>query len=92
MVALGRDVTRGSGHLIVFRDGSFIDDEHVLMRAPGPVENSRCFEVDTGAAVPLSRVATKTLAAGERLAISDLIIQGNLIPLIAADQAAGAPR
>ncbi len=82
MVSLGRDLLRDANHLIVFRDGSFIDEEHQYLRAPGPAEASVCYDARSGERVSPEIAADKRRAAEERLAISDLIIRANLIPYL----------
>jgi len=76
-VVLGRDLTKPGEALVVFRDGSFADDRHYLMRVG---RQSSCFERTTGRAVGCDTLEPKRARSLDQLQTSDFIIQGNLIP------------
>jgi lipoteichoic acid synthase len=78
-VMLGRDLTKPGDALVVFRDGSFADGEHHLIRLG---LRSSCFESKTGRAVACAALEPKLARSLDQLQTSDFIIQGNLIPLL----------
>lgn len=81
-VMLGNDLTRDVDSLVVFRDGSFADGKHYFINRFGPVSNSSCYEAATGRVVDPSGLAEQRQEALNRLRISDLILQGDLIPAL----------
>ena len=83
-VMLGRDLTREAPHLVVFRDGSFADGAHYFINRFGPVSASRCYEADSGRPLDCEPLEGRRREARHRLEISDLIIQGDLIPALTA--------
>lgn len=86
---LGRDLTRGGDPLVVFRDGSFADGEHYFANRFTGARASRCYVAETGASVDCAGLEDRRLAARELLELSDLIVQGDLLPaLTSADGAA----
>jgi phosphoglycerol transferase MdoB-like AlkP superfamily enzyme len=78
-VMLGRDLTSEEDHLVIFRDGSFADGQHYFISRPDPSYSPACYEVKTGLAVPCVSLEQTHRAALERLEISDLITNGDLI-------------
>jgi lipoteichoic acid synthase len=76
-VMLGRDVTTPGDSLVVFRDGSFADGQHYLIRLG---RRSSCFERKTGRAIGCDALEPKLARSQDQLLTSDFIIQGNLIP------------
>jgi len=78
-VMLGRDLTKPGDSLVVFRDGSFADGQHHLIRRG---LRSSCFESKTGRAVDCDALEPKLARSLDQLQTSDFIIQGNLIPLL----------
>ena len=94
-VMLGRDLTRGDDSLVVFRDGSFADGRHYYVNRLGATSASRCYEVGSGRPVDCEPLEERRREARERLEMSDLIIQGDLIPTLGSgrptSRAAGAP-
>ena len=76
-VMLGRDLTKPGDSLVVFRDGSFADGQHHLIRLG---LRSSCFESKTGRAVGCDALEPKLARSLDQLQTSDFIIQGNLIP------------
>ena len=83
-VMLGRDLNRDGDALVVFRDGSFADGRHYFVNRFGPTFASRCYEAETGRTLDCGLLEAQRDAARERLEVSDLIIQGDLIPTLAA--------
>ena len=78
-VMLGRDLTKPGDSLVVFRDGSFADGQHHLIRRG---LRSSCFESKTGRPVGCDALEPKLARSLDQLQTSDFIIQGNLIPLL----------
>lgn len=78
-VMLGKDLTRESDRLVVFRDGSFADEKHFYISQPDPTYPPSCYESETGKKIACDSLEGKRRAALERLEISDLIISSNLI-------------
>jgi lipoteichoic acid synthase len=76
-VMLGRDLTKPGDSLVVFRDGSFADGQHHLIRLG---RRSSCFESQTGRAVGCDALEPKLARSLDQLQTSDFIIQGHLIP------------
>jgi lipoteichoic acid synthase len=81
-VMLGRDLTRQSEPMVVFRDGSFADGSHYFVNRFGPISASSCYEARTGQSLPCEPLDAQRRAARQRLEISDLILQGDLIPAV----------
>jgi lipoteichoic acid synthase len=79
-VMLGRDLTRERPSLVVFRDGGFADDTHYYIQRFGTEDGPVCLEIATGRPVDCTTLEDQRRAARERLEISDLIVQGDLIP------------
>ena len=76
-VTLGRDLTKPGEALIVFRDGSYADGQHHLIRLG---RRSSCFESRTRREVGCDALEPMRARALDQLQTSDFIIQGNLIP------------
>lgn len=91
-VMLGRDLTRDRESLVVFRDGSFADGSHYFVNRFGRTGASRCYEAESGRPADCGPLEPKRRDARERLEISDLIIQGDLIPELGPPQATASPR
>jgi phosphoglycerol transferase MdoB-like AlkP superfamily enzyme len=83
-VMLGRDLTRPGEPLAVFRDASFADGSHYFVNRFGRTMASRCYEAATAERVDCEPFEALHREARERLEISDLIIQGDLIPALIA--------
>ena len=83
-VMLGQDLTRGRDAVVVFRDGSFVDGTHHLVRQVGGIGRFVCYEVKTGRAVDCASLKERHRMAQERLEVSDTIIRGDLIPALAS--------
>jgi lipoteichoic acid synthase len=88
-VMLGRDLTRDRDSLVVFRDGGFTDGAHYFVNRFGSTFSATCYEAGPGRVVDCQLLEERRREALERLEISDLIVQGNLIP--ALRDAGGAP-
>ena len=89
-VMLGRDLTRPGQSLAVFRDGSFADGSHYFVNRFGRLASSRCYEAATAERIDCEPFEATQRDARERLELSDLIVQGDLIPaLVATPTAAG---
>jgi lipoteichoic acid synthase len=81
-VMLGEDLTRGEDSLVVFRDSSFVDGTHHLVRQVGRIARFTCYEVKTGRVVDCHPLEDRHRAALERLKLSDTVIRGDLIPAL----------
>lgn len=89
-VMLGEDLTRGEDSLVVFRDSSFVDGTHHLVRQVGRIARFTCYEVKTGRVVDCHSLKDRHRAALERLKLSDTVIRGDLIPVLTARARAGS--
>lgn len=88
-VMLGRDLLRDEQPLAVFRDASFADESHYYVNRFGRTVASRCYDAATAALIDCEPLERLHRLARERLELSDLIVQEDLIPsLIEARQAA----
>jgi phosphoglycerol transferase MdoB-like AlkP superfamily enzyme len=81
-VMLGSDLTESRDSLVVFRDGSFTDGTRYYMKRFGRVSSARCYNVKTGESTDCESLEVLRRAAVERLEISDLIVRGDLIPVL----------
>jgi phosphoglycerol transferase MdoB-like AlkP superfamily enzyme len=79
-VMMGRDLTRGEDTLVVFRDGSFTDGQVFFLNRFGATSRSRCYEVSSGKSTDCTALEGLRRKALERLAVSDLIVRGDLFP------------
>jgi phosphoglycerol transferase MdoB-like AlkP superfamily enzyme len=77
---LGRDLTTGGSGLVVFRDGSFVDDRHLFIHRVGASEQAGCYERSSLRQISCELVDPQRRRAREQLEVSDLIVQGNLVP------------
>ncbi|MCC6179725.1 MAG: LTA synthase family protein [Chloroflexi bacterium] len=77
---LGHDLTRSHDPLVVFRDGSFTDGQFYWVQRFGATLSAACYQADTGQSVDCATLEQQRRAARERLRISDLIVQGDLVP------------
>ena len=91
-VMLGEDLTRGADSLVVFRDSSFVDGTHHLVRQVGRIARFTCYEVKTGRVVDCHSLKDRHRAALERLKVSDAVIRGDLIPALTTRLPVGSPR
>jgi len=90
-VMLGRDITREGEPLAVFRDASFADRSHYFVNRFGRAAASRCYKAETAERVDCAPLAAAQREARERLEISDLIVQGDLIPILTGGAATAGP-
>jgi lipoteichoic acid synthase len=80
-VMLGHDLTHGRHSLVAFRDGSFTDGTIWYVHRGSGAEGV-CYEVATGRAVGCGAVEHARREVRERLKVSDLIVRGDLIPIL----------
>jgi phosphoglycerol transferase MdoB-like AlkP superfamily enzyme len=80
MVSLGRDLTQGEDEFVVFRNGTFAYADTLCVTPNASVRTAKCRDTRTGAILDPARFAARFDQARERLAASDAIITGNLIP------------
>jgi phosphoglycerol transferase MdoB-like AlkP superfamily enzyme len=90
-VMLGRDLTRPGESLAVFRDASFAHGAQYFVNRFGRAADSRCYEAASAARIDCEPYAGLFRAARERLEISDLIVQGDLIPALAGQRITAPP-
>lgn len=90
-VMLGRDILRGGEPLAIFRDASFADATRYYVNRFGHSVASRCYQAETAERVDCAPLAALQQVARERLEISDLIVQGDLIPALTGGVVAAAP-
>lgn len=91
-VMLGRDLTRPGEQLAVFRDASFADDTHYFVNRFGRPEVSRCYDAESAVRIDCEPLGALQREARQRLEISDLIVQGDLIPaLLSARNTTASP-
>jgi phosphoglycerol transferase MdoB-like AlkP superfamily enzyme len=90
-VMLGRDLTRPGQPLAVFRDASFADGSHYFVNRFGRVAASRCYEADTAVRIDCEPFEALQREARERLELSDLIVQGDLIPALTVAPVTAGP-
>jgi phosphoglycerol transferase MdoB-like AlkP superfamily enzyme len=80
MVSLGRDLTQSADEFVVFRNGSFVYADTLCVTPNANVRTAKCRDTRTGSILDPPRFAERFNQARERLAASDAIIAGNLIP------------
>lgn len=81
---LGTDLTRGEHALVVRRDGSFTDGRVLFRPDPTKKSGGQCHAFESGDALDPAVCGDRAREARLRLEVSDLIIQGNLVPLLIA--------
>jgi phosphoglycerol transferase MdoB-like AlkP superfamily enzyme/glycerophosphoryl diester phosphodiesterase len=82
-VLFGDDLTaRRSGWVVPFRNGDFIAGYQACIRGPTELASGQCFDVRSGAAVERLGVEDDRIIARGRLAASDAIVHGDLIPYL----------
>ncbi|MBW3628013.1 MAG: LTA synthase family protein [Gemmatimonadetes bacterium] len=84
MVGLGRDLLHGKDQLVVMRNGSFVLGDTVCVRPTAELPRDECRSLATNATLSPARFQSRLAEARRRLATSDLIITGNLIPAVSA--------
>lgn len=80
MPALGRDVSGDTHALVVFRNGGFALGDTLCVAPHAMLADMHCSELRTGAVLDAERFAPHFARAEERLAVSDALIRGDLIP------------
>ena len=88
-VMFGTDLTQDKNSLVVFRDGGFADGWHYFIDPSDLGPDFLCYEVQTDRQVSCESLRGRRRQALEQLEISDLIIQGNLVP--AMSKGSGGP-
>jgi lipoteichoic acid synthase len=90
-VMLGHDLTHGRHSLVAFRDGSFTDGTIWYIRRGSGAEGV-CYAVATGRAVGCGAIEQVRREVRERLKVSDLIVRGDLIPVLARPDRRAEPK
>jgi phosphoglycerol transferase MdoB-like AlkP superfamily enzyme len=85
-VMLGADLTAARDSLVVFRDGSFLDDKQYFMKRLGSASAGACYDIETGRVSNCENLQALRRLALERLEVSDLIVRGDLIREITEPQ------
>lgn len=86
------DVPSGSNKQVVFRDGSYVTQNRVFLVQNGLWEEGQYLDRTSGKPVDGQGAQEATLAAQNRLRISDLILESNLIPALQNGTAAVTDR
>ena len=81
-IMLGRDLTTAGESSVIFRDGSFTNGEFYLVNHLGPISNCNCYSAATGAKANCEPLESLRHRALEQLRMSDMVIQGDLIPFL----------
>jgi phosphoglycerol transferase MdoB-like AlkP superfamily enzyme len=89
-VMMGRDLTSGGPGMVVFRDGSYVDDRHYFINYFGPIRRARCYELATGRPTSCEPMRERRALAQEQLGVSDRIVTGDLVPDVRAALASAA--
>lgn len=79
VTAFGQDLLNADRGFVVFRNGSFLDDEAWVLP-----ELDLVYDLRTGQGRPLSETPDGLARARKKLTLSDAILQGNLIPRLNA--------
>lgn len=79
VTAFGQDLLNADRGFVVFRNGSFLDDEAWVLP-----EQDLVYDLRTGQSRPLSGAPEGLARAREKLTLSDAILQENLIPKLNA--------
>ena len=77
--AFGQDLLNTDRGFVVFRNGSFLDDETWVLP-----EQNLAYDLKTGKARALPEPPEELARARQKLIFSDAILQGNLIPRLNA--------
>jgi phosphoglycerol transferase MdoB-like AlkP superfamily enzyme len=78
-----------AGKSVVFRNGSYTDDTHYLLRSD--TAGTACFNTATGQAIDLAACKAGAEAARTELVMSDRIVNHNLIAKFRADESSATP-
>ena len=79
IVMLGRPLTQEGDSFVVFRDGSFVSGNTLCLAGPFGPESQRCRNTATGAELNPMLLQERFETARKQLAVSDLILRGDLI-------------
>jgi lipoteichoic acid synthase len=90
MVGLGRNVLTDPRSLVAFRDGSFVKGDTLCVAASSD-ELAWCRDTRRGVDVPVASQMSNLAATKERLAVSDLLLFGDMIPWAATLQKRARP-
>lgn len=77
--AFGQDLLNAGSGFVVFRNGSFLDDETWVLP-----DQDLAYDLRTGKGQSLSETPEALEKAREKLSVSDAILEGNLIPKVNA--------
>lgn len=84
MVMLGRDLTTEGRPFVVFRDGSFVAGDTLCIVGSASILTPQCRHTRTGVSVPVEGQRPRFEEARRRLAVSDILLHGDLIPWASA--------
>lgn len=90
-VMLGQDLTHGRHALVAFRDGSFTNGAIWYVRR-GSGAQGACYAVATGRAIGCGAIEAARRDVRERLKVSDLIVRGDMIPVLALPDRRAPPK
>jgi phosphoglycerol transferase MdoB-like AlkP superfamily enzyme len=79
-VMLGKDLTGDGSPLTVFRNGSFTDGRYYFLNRFGAAPS--CFDARSGEEVGCEPLRARHAEGLERLHMSDVVLQGNMIPAL----------
>jgi len=80
MAAMGRDLTAEGNSLVVFRDGSFVVGDTACVVPSATIRAVQCRQMQTGRELVPERLRGRFEEARTRLAVSDILLAGDLIP------------
>jgi lipoteichoic acid synthase len=80
MVTMGRDLTTGGNSFVVFRDGSFVVGDTACVVPSASVRAVQCRQLGTGRELIPEALRGRFQEARARLAVSDILLSGDLIP------------
>lgn len=82
---MGNDLfEKDPSRLVVFRNGSYADESHYFLTPSGSIPEGQCYDLKTNQLQPNSSCSANANEARKRLDMSDLIIQGDLVPRLKA--------
>jgi lipoteichoic acid synthase len=83
-VMLGAGLFDDRPSLVVFRDGGFVADGSYLLTEDGAGAAAGCYEAASGHRIDCAQLEVARRAAGDELKLSDLILRGDMIPMLRA--------